>query len=593
MTLPVYHQLLSKYQAISEQLRKRLQTLSTLRLSSFVIVIISIYYYSKTNEWWLLLLAIVIFGTFLYLIRFYDKIKMKHEINKALVRINQTEIGLINGEPSPYEDGKEYTNAHHPFSYDLDIFGEGSLYQFLNRTTTSFGKSNLSQSLLHPDTTIIKERQEAINELSHSVTVRQQLQAYGTIYGSEEKKIDRLESWLKATLTFKNPSFYYFLLLFPLATVVAVLIYIITRNDLAKSMSGLLFVINLGISFSFARKMMADIAVSTDINKTLQQFSEQLVLISNQKFQSPLLQQLQSRLKNGSVPASASITRLSSLFGYLDYVFNIFVSPLLNGFFLFHIHILFALDKWKKNHRTQIMDWLRVIGEVEALSSFANYRYNQPDTCFPEISAEENLEAVAMGHPLIRPGKRISNDISFRQQKFIVLTGSNMSGKSTFLRTLGINLVLARAGSAVSASRFLFFPYDVWVSMRITDSLQDSESFFYAELKRLETIIKHISACNKTFILLDEILRGTNSNDKHNGTIGLIRKLVSRNACGIIATHDLSVADLSLEYPAYINNKCFESEIINDELIFDYKIKDGVCTKLSASFLMKKLGIIE
>jgi len=593
MSLQVYQQLLSKYQTISEQRRKRLQTLSALRLSSFVIVIISIYYYSKTSEWWLLLLALASFCSFLYLIRFYDKIKLKYEISKALVRINETEIGLLKGERSFYEDGKEYTDAHHPFSYDLDIFGEGSLYQFLNRTTTSFGKSSLSQSLLHPDTTIIKERQDAIDELSKAIDIRQHLQAYGTIHGSEEKKIDRLERWLKAPLTFKSTSFYYFLLLFPLATIVSGLLYIINDNELAGSVTGLLVVINLGISFSFARKMMADIAVSTDINKTLQQFSEQLVLISNHSFQSPQLQQLQSRLNSGSVPASKSITRLSSLFGYLDYVFNIFVSPLLNGFFLFHIHILFALDKWKKDHRTHIMDWLSVIGEAEALSSFANFRYNHPDTSFPDISMEENLEAVNMGHPLIRPGKKINNDISFRKQKFIVLTGSNMSGKSTFLRTLGINLVLARAGSAVSASRFLFFPYDVWVSMRITDSLQDSESFFYAELKRLETIIRHINSGNKTFILLDEILRGTNSNDKHNGTIGLIRKLVSRNACGIIATHDLSVADLSIEYPAYINNKCFESEIINDELIFDYKIKDGVCTKLSASFLMKKLGIIE
>src|SRR6185436_248156 len=276
----------------------------------------------------------------------------------------------------------------------------------------------------------------------HLLDFRQQLQAYGTIHGSEEKKINRLKGWLNAPLAFKSPSLYYLLLLFPLATIISILLYIIMDNELARSISGILVVINLGISFSFARKMMADISVSTDINKTLQQFSEQLVLISNQNFQSPLLQQLQSRLKNGSVSAAASITRLSSLFGYLDYVFNIFVSPLLNGFFLFHIHILFALDKWKKDHRTHIMDWLHVIGDAEALSSFANFRYNNPDTCFPEISAEENLEAVEMGHPLIRPGKRISNDISFRQQKFIVLTGSNMSGKSTFLRTLGINLVL-------------------------------------------------------------------------------------------------------------------------------------------------------
>ena len=168
-----------------------------------------------------------------------------------------------------------------------------------------------------------------------------------------------------------------------------------------------------------------------------------------------------------------------------------------------------------------------------------------------------------------------------------------MSGKSTLLRTLGINLVLARAGAAVCAKSFRFYPYDVFVSMRITDSLQDSESFFYAELKRLQSIIEHIQKGNKTFILLDEILRGTNSNDKHSGTIGLIRKLVAGSATGIIATHDLTVGALTNEFPDYLANKCFESEIINDELVFDYRIKEGVCSKLSASFLMKKMGIIE
>ena len=188
--------------------------------------------------------------------------------------------------------------------------------------------------------------------------------------------------------------------------------------------------------------------------------------------------------------------------------------------------------------------------------------------------------------------KRINNSISFAEQRFVILTGSNMSGKSTFLRTLGINLVLARAGSNVCADQFAFYPYEVHVSMRITDSLQDSESFFYAELKRLHSIILQLQAGEKTFVILDEILRGTNSNDKHNGTIGLIRKLVAAHATGIIATHDLTVSKLEEESQGYISNKCFESEIINDELIFDYKLKEGVCTKLSASFLMKKMGVI-
>jgi DNA mismatch repair ATPase MutS len=239
------------------------------------------------------------------------------------------------------------------------------------------------------------------------------------------------------------------------------------------------------------------------------------------------------------------------------------------------------------------MNWLLAIGEFESLNSFANLAFNNPEYCYPQISGEEIVIAAKIGHPLIRKEKNVSNDISFEQQRFIVLTGSNMSGKSTFLRTVGINIVLAKAGSAVCAKAFSFFPFDLYVSMRITDSLQDSESFFYAELKRLHGIIQHLEEKNKTFVMLDEILRGTNSNDKHNGTVGLIRKLVANNACGIIATHDLTIADLSKEYNGYMGNKCFESELVKGELIFDYKLKDGVCTRLNASFLMKKMGVID
>jgi len=314
--------------------------------------------------------------------------------------------------------------------------------------------------------------------------------------------------------------------------------------------------------------------------------------IEKQSFHSSLLQQLQAGLKTGSEAASQSIAKLASLFNYLETVINLVVSILLNGIFLFHVHILFALEKWKKKNGQLVMPWLELLGEMESLNSFANLAFNNDSFCIPKICETENLAAVDMGHPLIRSEKRINNSISFHQHRFVILTGSNMSGKSTFLRTLGINMILARAGSFVCAHEFTFYPYEVNVSMRISDSLQDSESFFYAELKKLHQIIMQLEAGEKTFVLLDEILRGTNSNDKHNGTVGLIRKLVSAHACGVIATHDLTVAKLAEETGGYISNKCFESEIISDELVFDYKLKDGVCTKLSASFLMKKMGVI-
>ncbi len=593
MPILTYQKLLTEHSLLVQQFQSRLRLLSTVRLLSFIAALICGYYFFKTDQSFLLILLLLLLSGFFYLIRLYDRLKSRFELNKALVRINQTEINLLSGLPAEYENGKEYIDPHHPYSYDLDIFGEASLFPLINRTTNSFGKTDLAKTLLHPNTKIIEDRQQAIRELSDDISFRQRLQATGMLHSSEEKKIDSLTGWINASPAFKNCIVYYLLLLFPAATLLTGVSYFITGNPLYQSITGLLIVVNLGITFSFVRKIMSNISVSTDINKTLKQFSDQLILVEKQNFHSPLLVRVQSRLRRNIDPASRSISKLVSYFNSLDYFFNIFVSPLLNGFFLFHIHILFLVDKWKATHQSEIMDWLQVIGETESLSSFASFHFNNPDFSFPVISPTEDLSADSMGHPLIGKEKRINNDISFLENKFVILTGSNMSGKSTFLRTLGINLVLARAGSAVCASRFHFYDYDVYVSMRINDSLQDSESFFYAELKRLQTIIRHLDTGNKIFIILDEILRGTNSNDKHSGTVGLIHKLVSHKACGIIATHDLSVADLAAEYPYYISNKCFESEIINNELLFDYKIKDGVCTKLSASFLMKKLGIIE
>jgi DNA mismatch repair ATPase MutS len=328
------------------------------------------------------------------------------------------------------------------------------------------------------------------------------------------------------------------------------------------------------------------------VTKVLEQFSRQIGLIESQNFQSPLLHEMQEKLKTGNVVASVSIARLASLFNSLETVINLVVSILLNGLFLFHIHVLFRLEKWKDKNGKNIMNWLQQLGELEALNSLASFSFNNPGFCYPLLKDREGLNAVEMGHPLIAATRRITNNISFDEHPFVILTGSNMSGKSTFLRTLGINLVLARTGSVVCAKQFELYPFDVHVSMRITDSLQDSESFFYAELKRLQQIIHELEAGKKTFVILDEILRGTNSNDKHNGTVGLIRKLVAAKAIGIIATHDLTVSRLAEEYPGFIANKCFESQIINDELLFDYRLGDGVCSTLSASFLMKKMGVI-
>ncbi len=592
MPLSIYQSLLSKYTAKAALLKNRLGWFSFFRLLLFIGFIFLGYKSIQTGDRLFIFSTIILLIAFLLFIRLYDKLQSQLSFYNELAKLNQNEINFLNGHISVYADGKEYTDPHHAYSYDLDIFGEGGLYPYLNRTSTAFGKDALAEALLHPDKKLIAERQTAIKELSDLLDFRQHLQAHGSLLDTKEKELQQLKSWLNAKPGFTSKTLYYALMIFPLATLGSLTWYFISENETYLNAFYYLFIVNLVIAGSFAKKISGHLSVSTSVTKILQQFAGQLQQIEKQNFQSALLKQLQQGLKTANIPASVSIAKLASLFNYLETVVNLVVSILLNGLFLFHLHILFALEKWKQHNGQLIMPWLKLLGEMEALNSFANLSFNNKTFCQPQLSETENLSVINMGHPLISSAKRINNSISFNEHRFIILTGSNMSGKSTFLRTLGINLVLARAGSFVCAEEFIFYPYEVNVSMRISDSLQDSESFFYAELKRLHNTIVQLESGTKTFVLLDEILRGTNSNDKHNGTVGLIHKLIAAHACGIIATHDLTVSKLIEEYPDYISNQCFESEIINDELVFDYKLKPGVCTKLSASFLMRKMGVI-
>lgn len=593
MPISNYQSLLTKYTTQAQALRIRLGWFSFLRLLFFCGFIFLGYKAIQTGDRIFIMTTIASLAIFLLFIRWYDKLQAQTLFYKELVQLNQREIDFLSGKPSSYPRGDEYIDPHHPYSYDLDLFGEGGLFSYINRTSTAFGRQALAQNLLHPPINEIKERQDAIDELKDMLDFRQHLQAHGALLDTREKEMQQLRSWLTSSGGFTNNLVYGVLLLFPLATLSSLVYYFISENETALDLFYYLFVLNLVIAAVFAKRIAAHLSVSTSVTKILQQYAGQLKQIETQEFKSPLLKKLQAGLQSSHNPASSSIAKLASLFNYLETVINLVVSILLNGLFLFHVHVLYRLDKWKEKNSKLILPWLELLGEMEALNSFANLAFNNKSYCRPELSQVEVLEAVEMGHPLIPASKRINNSISFADHRFVILTGSNMSGKSTFLRTLGTNLVLARAGSHVCAEKFRFFPYSVHVSMRITDSLQDSESFFYAELKRLHSIIEELQAGEKTFVILDEILRGTNSNDKHNGTVGLIRKLVQARATGIIATHDLTVSKLAEENGGYIANKCFESEIINDELVFDYRLKEGVCTRLSASFLMKKMGVID
>jgi len=339
------------------------------------------------------------------------------------------------------------------------------------------------------------------------------------------------------------------------------------------------------------KRIQIEIANAEDIDKVISQYGLLLKKIEEESFQSQKLHDLQQKLKFKTDDASNHLKNLSELFSNMDTIGNLVAASLFNGTFLFNLHVLRKLLAWKEEHAAILEEWLEVIGEFEMMNSLANLAYNNPEFVYPTINSDFKIDFENLSHPLLNAKNRVGNDTSFHPESFMILTGSNMSGKSTFLRSLGINMVLAGIGSVVCAKNANVHPLPILVSMRLSDSLSDSESYFFAEIKRLKQIMEELED-QPAFVLLDEILRGTNSDDKRNGTIEVVKKVIAKQAVGAIATHDIEVCLTTDEYPDTLINKCFEVEIVDNELHFDYKLRDGICKNKSATFLMKKMGVI-
>jgi DNA mismatch repair ATPase MutS len=325
----------------------------------------------------------------------------------------------------------------------------------------------------------------------------------------------------------------------------------------------------------------------------LEALSQSIETIEKESFASPLLVSLQQHFIADDGKASQKLKQLKKILDKLDIRYNIVLSAPLNLWLLWNLQQVLDLEKLKKNNTAAISNWFTVLGTYEALNSFANVHFNSPGWAFPLITEKHfSIEATELGHPLINASKRVNNFINIHQKGEVMLvTGSNMAGKSTYLRSIGINTILAMAGAPVCAKHFSISPVQVISSMRIADNLEESTSTFYAELKKLKTVIDNVNAGEKVFVLLDEILRGTNSLDRHTGSVALVKQLIKQQAAAIIATHDIALAELEKEYPANILNYHFDVQVNNEELYFDYKLKPGVCTSLNASILMKKIGI--
>ncbi|WP_338644780.1 DNA mismatch repair protein [Flavobacterium sp. KS-LB2] len=581
-----------EFSTVLSSINKKYNSISLLRLLAIVFFLVSMYYYIKNSEIIFIVLSVLLFGLFVFLMRMHTKLLFRKQVNKALLEINQNEISYLERNKIPFENGQEFNDFHHPYAYDLDIFGEHSLFQNLNRTATFIGKRTLANQLLTllPNDEILRNHQ-AVNELSEKFDWRQEFLAFAKISNDNQLNYETLLKWSTFNSKPLSKMSVFISYFTPLLFLVFSIGYAVTSNTFFVSVLSYLFVLNLIILGRFMKRIQAEISNSTAIDKTIKQYGLLLQKIEEESFQSEKLIHLQQKLTFKKENASVHFKQLGDLFSKMDSISNLFTASVFNGTFLFNLHVLKSLIQWKNDHTAALEAWLEVIGEFEMLNSLANLSYNNPQFVYPTLNTNFEIDFTDLSHPLLNEKTRIGNDVRFQPQSFMILTGSNMSGKSTFLRSLGINMVLSGMGSPVCASQANVHPLPVLVSMRLSDSLSDSESYFFAEIKRLKQIMDELED-RPAFVLLDEILRGTNSDDKRNGTIEVVKKVIGKKAVGAIATHDIEVCLTANEYPNILTNKCFEVEIINNELHFDYKLRDGICKNRSATFLMKKMGVI-
>lgn len=550
-------------------------------------------------QWWVLGVGALV----LFLVAFYrfvvwhQQIKKEEEHNRRLQQISENEMKALDYDFSPFKDGAAFTSPDHSYAVDLDVFGPHSIYQACNRTVTVLGSRQLARLFIEPASIgKIRKRQEALRELAPMNDWRQDFQALGSGSIDDDLHFRMLKEWLNDPLFFEGKKGLKAMLLvvplwmtigtilsftlFPLEALIFFLILpaLILRNTLKR-----------------INELHNRTSRAVDI---LEKYGDLVFHVEKQEFKSPLLQEVHAHFSKDTQVASKSIRRLAYIIGQLNVRLNPF-AILLNLYALWDLQWMRQLDRWKKKNGDLMLGWFDGLKQIDALNSLAVVRANNPDWVFPELHKGHEVIAEGMGHPLLHPQTRVVNDLQLPTDGHIkLITGSNMGGKTTFLRTLGLNVVLAMTGLPVCARTFSLPPLWVYTSMRTQDSLHESTSSFFAELKRLKTIIEAVEAHQdtqppepKVLFLLDEILKGTNSADRHKGSKALLLQLIQSKGSGLVATHDLDLGELEAKHPEAIENWCFEVDIEEGKLSFDYKLKRGVSKSFNATILMREMGI--
>jgi hypothetical protein len=578
---------------ILEDLRKKQLMISLLRLLVFlagIFLTVTGFIHSTAAGISSLVISILLF---LFLVKRSSDYTARIVLKQNLVKINNDELNALDVNYSAFDGGIDLADTDHDFSNDIDLFGEDSLFRYLNRTVTFSGRSQLAEWLSEPYKLRdeITERQEAVSELAGKLDWRQHFMACG-IGEQTDKDNDSFNEWLNEkesimsspvmkALSYILPSTEVALLLLTVAGFMPVRIII------------LFFILNLFLTGLFVKKSNRIHAMVSRKHLFLASVGSLIRSFENEKFSSPVLIDMQLKLYADKGSAADKIRELDKIIRAFDSRLNLFVGFILNGLLLWDFHCLMKLEKWKASTAVSFPEWMNLLGKADGFGSLANYSYNNPDYSFPEVIENGSvIDAVAMGHPLLKRSLRVNNDFSVGHHgQVFIITGANMSGKSTFLRTVAINLVLAMTGAPACAERMCFSPVKLFTSMRTTDSLSHNESYFYAELKRLKILKERLESEKNIFFILDEILKGTNSNDKSLGSRLFLKRIIELGGTGLIATHDISLGEMESEFPENVVNKCFEIEIDGENISFDYLIHNGITRKMNAAVLMRQMGI--
>ncbi|MDJ1499649.1 MutS-related protein [Xanthocytophaga agilis] len=606
--MDLYHQKIAQYQSTLTKTEAELSRLSLLRIAVFLASAIVVVILANNRALApLLIVAPICLVALGIMIKRYNALLYVKKQTAFLKEVNEQEAARSSNRLSDFPTGDIFVNREHPYAADLDVFGKHSLFQLINRTTTESGSMRLAEWLSEPAAnTIILERQQAVKELTPKLEWRQDFQAAGMHHQNAKSDYAKLLTWVEKPEVLLPHRTKHLVTAISLGVLTAVAtIYALANIFSSTALLDMVPLLVLLMINFFVLKKVGPLAEETIDNthqnvKILAGYQALITRIETEQFHARLLVQLHSVFSQNNYSAAQEIDKLKNI---LD-VFklrgtranpvgrNPFYTVYFNTFWLLDIYLILQTEKWKHKNRIFLKEWISSVSEFEVLNSIAGFAYSNPSFTFPQIQDELYvIEFTTLGHPLLPTERRICNDFTLKGRgEIAVITGSNMAGKSTFLRTVGLNLVLALMGAPCCAQSGRVSNMMLFTSMRTQDNLEEGVSSFYAELKRIEQLLKLLEQQQPLFFLLDEIFKGTNSQDRYRGGVSLIRQLNELNAFGIISTHDLELAKLAANH-MIVANYSFNSAIREGKMIFDYTLTEGICTDFNASELMKKSGI--